>query len=96
MLAFSITIAVILLYILHFSTVIIAFSNEWLKYLLLAILGLFITLILASLVHELGHAVDYGTYYHPQQKKGKFQEIFTKKLMNFCGKNQKRRLFWIF
>lgn len=56
-LAFSITIAVILLYILHFSTVIIAFSNEWLKYLLLAILGLFITVILASLVHELGHII---------------------------------------
>lgn len=28
--------------------------------------------LLTSLVHELGHAVDYGMFYHPQQKKGKF------------------------
>lgn len=39
--------------------------------------------LLAGLVHELGHAVDYGTYYHPQQKKGKYysdiyQEVSSK------------------
>jgi oligoendopeptidase F len=28
--------------------------------------------LLTSLAHELGHAVDYGMVYHPQQKKGKF------------------------
>lgn len=28
--------------------------------------------LLTSLVHELGHAVDFGMFYHPQQKKGKF------------------------
>ena len=57
LLSISITVAIVLLYLLHFSTVILAFQKEWYKYLLLAILGLVVTAVIASIVHELGHVL---------------------------------------
>lgn len=40
--------------------------------------------MLTSLAHELGHAVDFGMFYNPQQKKGKFySDIYQETASSF-------------